>query len=360
GVTTTDILPSGYTYVSNDLGASYVPVTGIWTIGNLANGATASLNITATVLATGSYANTATVTSTTMDPTPGNNTDINTPVPNHIPIAFDDSQTTFIETPVTIPVLGNDTGLEDGGLAVTITVNPTNGTFVVNGDNTVTYTPNAGFTGTDTFIYQVCDADGDCATATVTITVNPTAINHLPVAVNDTTSTKQDTPVTIPVLGNDSGLEDGGLMVTITVNPTNGTFVVNGDNTVTYTPNAGFTGIDIFTYQVCDANGDCTTATVTITVIGTVIVPEGFSPNGDGVNDNFVIPGLDNFDKLSVEIFNRWGNVVYKEEHYKNDWDGKANVGFTIGSDLPVGTYFFLVTIHDNGKKITGYVYITR
>ncbi|SDC74956.1 DUF11 domain-containing protein, partial [Williamwhitmania taraxaci] len=54
GVTATDILPSGYTYVSNDLGAAYVPATGIWTIGNQANGAIASLNITATVLATGS------------------------------------------------------------------------------------------------------------------------------------------------------------------------------------------------------------------------------------------------------------------------------------------------------------------
>ena len=81
GVTSTDNLPSGYTYVSDNGGGAYNSGTGIWTIGNLTNGATTSLNITAKVNATGSYANTATVTSPIGDPIPGNNTSTSTPIP---------------------------------------------------------------------------------------------------------------------------------------------------------------------------------------------------------------------------------------------------------------------------------------
>jgi gliding motility-associated-like protein len=162
------------------------------------------------------------------------------------------------------------------------------------------------------------------------------------------------------VLSNDTGLEDGGLIVTISIDPLHGAVVVNGDNTITYAPDPGYSGTDVFTYRVCDADGDCASATVSITIKEIIVVPEGFSPNGDGVNDFFVIPGLDQFEKVSIEVFNRWGNVVYREDIYLNDWDGKANVSFSIGTELPVGTYFYLVSIHDNGKTLTGYVYITR
>ncbi|KRD78488.1 hypothetical protein ASE43_20350 [Lysobacter sp. Root983] len=74
GVSVADLLPNGYTYVSDNGAGAYVSGTGVWTIGSLANGANASLQITATVNATGTYANTATVTSTTNDPTTTNNT----------------------------------------------------------------------------------------------------------------------------------------------------------------------------------------------------------------------------------------------------------------------------------------------
>ncbi|SFK34868.1 CARDB domain-containing protein, partial [Lysobacter sp. cf310] len=80
-VSVADLLPNGYTYVSDDGAGAYVPGTGVWTIGNLADAASVSLQITATVNATGTYANTATVSSTTTDPTPGNNTSTSTPTP---------------------------------------------------------------------------------------------------------------------------------------------------------------------------------------------------------------------------------------------------------------------------------------
>ena len=64
-------------------------------------------------------------------------------------------------------------------------------------------------------------------------------------------------------------------------------------------------------------------------------IPEGFTPNGDGYNDNFVIVHTD-LVKLKLLVFNRWGNQVYSSNDYKNDWNGKGPGG----NDLPAGTYF--------------------
>ena len=154
-------------------------------------------------------------------------------------------------------MLANDSDV-DGTLdigSVTVTVAPANGTVTVNADGTITYTPNANWFGTDTYTYQVCDDDGACDQATVTITVAD--VNDPPVAVDDTDSTPEDTPVTTDVLANDSDV-DGTLdigSVTVTVAPANGTVTVNADGTVTYTPNANWFGTDTYTYQVCDDDG---------------------------------------------------------------------------------------------------------
>ncbi|RYD94667.1 MAG: DUF11 domain-containing protein, partial [Sphingobacteriales bacterium] len=89
-----------------------------------------------------------------------------------------------------------------------------------------------------------------------------------------------------------------------------------------------------------------------------VYIPEGFSPNNDGVNDKFVIvstPG----DVVSLEIYNRWGNVVYKNDDYKNEWTGIANQGVRIGEVLPDGTYFYIVRIN-NVDKYVRYITMKR
>jgi uncharacterized repeat protein (TIGR01451 family) len=85
GVTVTDLLPSGYSYASNSAGGAYVPGTGIWTVGSLASGASASLSTTATVNPTGNYVNSATVTGNQPDPIAGNNTSTSTTTP--VPVA---------------------------------------------------------------------------------------------------------------------------------------------------------------------------------------------------------------------------------------------------------------------------------
>ena len=94
-----------------------------------------------------------------------------------------------------------------------------------------------------------------------------------PDAVDDTATTSQNTPVTIPVLANDSDPDDDTLTVTAVSDPANGVAVINGDQTVTYTPDAGFSGIETFTYTICapegcDTTSDTATVTVTVTSAG--------------------------------------------------------------------------------------------
>nr|ARK11340.1 hypothetical protein A6C57_14000 [Fibrella sp. ES10-3-2-2] len=93
----------------------------------------------------------------------------------------------------------------------------------------------------------------------------------------------------------------------------------------------------------------------------TLFIPEGFSPNGDGVNDTFVITGAQGLT-VNLEIFNRWGHRVYVSEDYKNDWDGKPNTGAQVGNTsngLPDGTYFYVVKLSD-GREFVRYMTINR
>lgn len=187
---------------------------------------------------------------------------------NQGPVANDDSATTPQDSPITINVANNDTD-PNGNLGldtVAVLSSPANGSASAAGGGQITYTPNTGFVGTDTFTYQICDTDGACDTATVN--VNVTVVNQPPVANDENVSTLQDTAITINVLANDND-PDGNLdpsTVTITNNPGNGTTSIEGDNQVIYTPNAGFTGNDAFSYQVCDTDNACDTATVTVSV----------------------------------------------------------------------------------------------
>ena len=183
---------------------------------------------------------------------------------NDPPIATDDGTGTDEDTPVTIPVLDNDSDVDGDTLTVTNATDPANGSVVINADGTITYTPDPDFNGTDTFTYQVCDPDNACDTATVTVTVNP--INDGPVAADDADTTPEDTPVAIVVLDNDTDIDGDGLAVTITADPANGTATVNADGTITYTPATGFVGVDTFAYTISDGNGGTDTATVTVTV----------------------------------------------------------------------------------------------
>lgn len=179
-----------------------------------------------------------------------------------LPVANGDGVTTPENQPTTVQVLANDTGLGDEPVAVSIFSPPTSGQASVSGA-LVSYQPNAGFSGNDSIIYRVTDGDGDVSNATVSITVQ--AIDANPTAVADAATIPEGQAVSISVLANDAGLGDAPLTVAITSPAANGQTIVGG-HIVTYQPNNAFSGSDAFTYRVTDADGDESTATVSITV----------------------------------------------------------------------------------------------
>lgn len=85
-------------------------------------------------------------------------------------------------------------------------------------------------------------------------------------------------------------------------------------------------------------------------------IPEGYSPNGDGVNDEFIIPSVQYYTNSLFTVYNRWGNKVYEETGYSNSWNGQT----TNGAQLPEGTYFYVLDLGTGGDPINSYVVIFR
>jgi gliding motility-associated-like protein len=88
-------------------------------------------------------------------------------------------------------------------------------------------------------------------------------------------------------------------------------------------------------------------------------IPEGISPNNDGLNDKFVIENLNPTDKVRIEIYNRWQGLVFRDPNYKNNFEGIGNQNGLISNILPDGTYYYILNFNDS-KPITGYIIINR
>lgn len=105
-----------------------------------------------------------------------------------------------------------------------------------------------------------------------------------------------------------------------------------------------------YTVTVTDACGRTAQDVATVTTICDVTIPNVFTPNGDGYNDQFVIDGI-LYVSNTVRIFNRWGQEVYAANNYRNTWDG---------DDLPDGTYYYEVKVARKDEPYTGHVTILR
>ena len=186
---------------------------------------------------------------------------------NQRPVLGNDTATVDEDNQVNFDVGGNDSDPDGDALNnPTIQSGPSNGAVVVEANGTLTYTPNAEFSGTDSFVYEVCDVRNACQTATVNITVNP--INDTPVALDDSAATDEDISVAILILDNDVDVDGDNLTPTITGAPSLGTANVNANGSVTYIPDNNVSGTDTFEYTVCDPSNACDTATVTVVITG--------------------------------------------------------------------------------------------
>ena len=209
---------------------------------------------------------------------------------NDTPNAIDDAVTIDEDTSVGIDVVANDIDVDGDTLTITDVTPATNGTAEITTFNTILYTPNANFNGTDTFTYTISDGNGGTDTATVNVTIN--AVNDAPNAVDDSAIVNEDGNVDINVLNNDTDVEEGILTVTDVTAPANGTAVINPDGTIKYTPNANFNGTDTFTYTIADSGEATDTANVEVTVLPVNDIPVA--------NDDTAVTDEDNAVTINV------------------------------------------------------------
>jgi gliding motility-associated-like protein len=289
-----------------------------------------------------------------------------TPV-NDAPVASSDESSTLENTPVDIPILDNDTDVDnplDPGTVVIVSP-PSHGTVTVTPGGVATYTPNTDYLGEDKFSYTIQDPSGAISTpAPVAIVVTPP--NRAPVAVNDGPIEHRfllDLP--IAVLDNDYDVDNdhADLVIQSVTQPNMGSVLIQG-NSIVYHPQGTTSGTVTFTYTIADPAGLTATATVTIEYLyNPLTVSEGFSPNSDNSNDTWYILSIENFPNNSVKVFDRWGLLVYQKTGYENTlapWDGRANIGQQSGRLLDQGTYYYMLDVGKEVKVLSGFVMITR
>jgi len=313
---------------------------------------------------------------------------------NKPPVALNDSTVTLQNETVMIAVTDNDSdsNSEIDVTSVQIIDSPVNGKATVSPlTGVVTYTPAPGFVGFDTLSYVVFDDGIPCEplSDTALVIFEVKALNNPPVAVNDT-FTVMCFPLIEYVLPNDYD-PDGDNFQIITwpmVDVQNGTVTIESDGAFVYMPNEGFVGIDTFVYRICDDGfpSMCDEATVWINVLPSVdcdglpgdedeiptdcslFIPDGFSPNGDGVHDFFQIYCIEKYPDAVMRIFDRGGNKLFEKFNYGNLdywgsdqnawWWGNSEHRLTLGrGTVPAGNYLYVLEL-GTGEVRTGTVMV--
>ena len=260
------------------------------------------------------------------------------------PQAIDDQITMNEDVVTTLNVVDNDVDDETSGLSISSFTTPNNGTLTLQGQQ-FNYRPDLDFSGSDQFSYTIRDSGGLESTASVTLTV--LAMNDLPVPVDQALSTEEDNALSIGLEGSD--IDSANLTFSIFNDPQNGSLseLDSITNSVVYTPNANFNGIDEFTFRVHDGQDYSAAGTITIAVSGTPDDPIA-------VNDSYVV--IPNQQNVTGDVFENDFEVdddVIKLVSHTQPQNGISysnNDGtFTyIPNEDYVGTDSFVYTIEDS------------
>ena len=212
-------------------------------------------------------------------------------------------------------------------------------------------------------------ADGSVVGNTATVSVNPAiGVHTYVVQVNNGACVAYDTVVVtvyaLPLIdaGPDVSIVRGG-SVMIGGNPTGpqgSTFAWGPSETLSSTmvgnPIASPVNSTTYYVTVTSPEGCIASDSVLVSVLPDIVFPNGFTPNGDGVNDVWIIDNIQFFPNNVVEVYNRWGELLFRSEGYEVPWDGKYN-----GKELPVGTYYYVIDLNDERyKPYTGPITIMR
>ncbi len=252
------------------------------------------------------------------------------------------AQVTMVVAPVPTPqIVGADANF-CSGKSITYTS--------VNGGGTLTWKNNGTAVGSGSSItlsssgtYTLTEDNGACATTSAPVTVNVI-------------------PTPVVSAGADIYVKEGE------------TFSLNASGATNYlwTPTTGLSNVTIanptatatnsIEYIVTGSDGSNTcssTDAVKVFVERQINIPNAFTPNGDNNNDSWEIANIESFPKCIVEVFNRWGNLVWKSTGYSLQWDGS---NFRNGESLPDGTYFYVIDLQSKiyTDPYTGYVQIVK
>lgn len=321
-----------------------------------------------------------------------------TPV-NDPPIANPDRFRVLKDSTIQETVINNDSDPENDFLTYRIITNPVNGNVIFNPNGSFIYTPDTGYTGIDTFIYETCDPFGACDTAIVTLLVQPRVIVNL---IPPTGTIKEGEQITITAQLTEPLLEDVFITLRYSGTAENRIDYNLEDSFITLRFMAGdILAIDFLTVKAkIDALKEGTeniliaidSTSSTFVIIGTGsdiaitdIYPESkpigpeenpdinpdplISPNDDGVgNDSFIIYNIARYPDNEVIIFNRWGNEVFRLSNYNNEdraFKGIANTGILTNSNTPLvdGVYYFIIYTKDatgERKLNKGYIILKR
>jgi gliding motility-associated-like protein len=267
----------------------------------------------------------------------------------------------------TISIQSSQTAAVCSGTPITFTATPTNGgpdpayQWRVNGAGAGTNNPlftSSSLAQGDTVSCVLVNNGGACIT-TAFAASNSVIVSIIP-------PQSPSPSVTITASANNVYV---GTSVTFTATPANAGMVtgyqwmVNGKNTgpdsAAFTTTRLLNG-DTVTCTITLASG-CTVSVTSLPIIVSILpppilsIPNAFSPNGDGINDVWDIPDLAYYPKCLVNIYNRWGGMVFQSRGYTIAWDGNYK-----GQILPAGTYYYVINLENKGKPLSGWVALLR